>query len=269
MSRSDGIEAVTFDFGNTLVPVGRADLAAVVDVLAAGVSRRSGVDRAAFLEAWTQERDRQFREEPPRFREVDLAVRLRRVLARLRGLGPPPAAEPWDDAAAGALVDPAEVTAGLDTYSRAFADVIPPDPAVGALLGRLRASGLRLGILSNWPLAAAIDRYAEAAGWMPHLAAVVVSERVGVIKPHLGIFTAAQAALAAPGPPLPAASVLHVGDDWAADVVGGHEAGWRVAWLHSRPADSPLPSSEPDDALEPDFVLDRLGDVEAAFAPGG
>lgn len=268
MSRLDGIQAVTFDFGNTLVPVSRADLGAVVDALARQVARRSGVDRAAFLGAWSEERDRQFREEPPRFREVDLAVRLRRVLARLRGLDPPPAAEPWDDAAASALADPAEIAAALETYSAAFAEVIPPDPAIGALLARLGGAGLRLGILSNWPLAAAIDRYAEAAGWMPRLAAIVVSERVGVIKPHPRIFAAAQAALGAPGHPLPAATVLHVGDDWAADVVGGRRAGWRVAWLRFRPADSPLPASEPDEALEPDLVLERLGDLEAVLAPG-
>lgn len=268
MSRLDGVHAVTFDFGNTLVPVSRSDLAAVVDALAGHVASRSGVDRGAFLDAWAEERDRQFREEPPRFREVDLSVRLRRVLARLRGFGPPPATEPWDDAAAGSFADTTEVAAGLDAYSRAFADVMPPDPAVGALLGRLRANGFRLGILSNWPLAAAIDRYAEAAGWLRYLAAIIVSERVGVIKPHPGIFAAAEAALGAPGAPIPAPSVLHVGDDWAADVVGGHEAGWRVAWLRSRPADSPLPASERDDALEPDLVLDRLSDLEGALASG-
>ncbi len=268
MTRPDGIEAITFDFGNTLVPVSRSDLTAVVGLLAAHVADRSGVDRAAFLTTWSDERDRQFREEPPRFREVDLAIRLRRVLARLRGVGPPPANEPWDDAAAAALADPGEVAAGLDVYSRAFVEVIPPDPTVGALLGRLRARGLRLAILSNWPLAATIDRYAEAAGWMPHLAAIVVSERVGVIKPHPGIFSAARSALGRPGPPLPAASVLHVGDDWAADVVGGREAGLRVAWLRSRPADSPLPASERNGLLEPDLVLDRLGDLEGTLAPG-
>ena len=36
--------------------------------------------------AWAEERERQFREEVPQFREVDLALRVVRILARLRGM---------------------------------------------------------------------------------------------------------------------------------------------------------------------------------------
>ncbi len=260
------LAAITFDFGNTLVPVDRAALEAVVGALADVASGAFAVDRGAFLAAWNDERSRQFREEVPRFREVDLAVRLRRVLARLRGMAVPPPGATWDDAMAAARSTADEVALGLDVYSRAFVAGIPPDPAVGALLARL-APRYRLGILSNWPLAPTIDRYAEAAGWTPHLAAIVVSERVGAIKPHLAIFRAAQAALAPAGEPrLDPGCILHVGDDWAADVVGATRAGWRVAYLRSRPSDSPLPGSDPGGDVEPDAVLDRLADLEAALA---
>ena len=259
------LAVITFDFGNTLVPVDRSALEAVVGALADAAAARFGVDLSAFLAAWGEERARQFREEVPRFRETDLAVRLRRVLARLRGMAAPAAEETWDDAAAAGWSTTAEIDLGIDIYSRAFVAGLPPDPAVGAMLARL-APRYRLGILSNWPLAATIDRYAQAAGWTPHLAAIVVSERVGAIKPHPAIFRAAEAALAAAGePPLDPASILHVGDDWAADVVGGARAGWRVAYLRVRPPDSPLPGSEPDDGAEPDLVLDRLADLEAAL----
>jgi putative hydrolase of the HAD superfamily len=259
------LAAITFDFGNTLVPVDRSALEAVVGALAEAAAARFDVDRTAFLAAWAEERARQFREEVPRFRETDLAVRLRRVLARLRGMATPAPEAAWDDAAAAGWSSAAEVDLGIDVYGRAFVAGLPPDPAVGALLARL-APRYRLGILSNWPLAATIDRYAEAAGWTPHLAAIVVSERVGTIKPHPAIFRAAEAALAAAGePPLAPGAILHVGDDWAADVVGGARAGWRVAYLRARPADSPLPGSEPDGDAEPDLVLDRLADLEAAL----
>jgi FMN phosphatase YigB (HAD superfamily) len=261
--------AITFDFGNTLVPVDRAALEAVVGALGDVAADRFGVSRGDFLAAWGDERARQFREEVPRFRESDLAVRLRRVLARLRGMTPPAPGRHWDDAAVAAHSTAAEIDLGVDVYSRAFGEAIPPDPAVGALLSRL-AGRYRLGILSNWPLAATIDRYVEAAGWLPHLGAVVVSERVGTIKPHPAIFRASEAALAKPGAaPLPPGAILHVGDDWAADVVGGSRAGWRVAWLRTRPSDSPLPSSEPGDAAKPDLVIDRLADLEDALAPLG
>jgi len=260
------LAAITFDFGNTLVPVDRTSLEGVVGMLADAAVPRYGVDRTAFLAAWAEERARQLREEVPRFREVDLATRLRRVLARLRGMAPPAPTAAWDDEAAAACSTADEVAHGLRVYSDAFVAGLPPDPAVGALLARL-ATRFRLGILSNWPLAVTIDRYAAAAGWTSHLAAIVVSERVGTIKPHEAIFRAAERALAGPGAPPPApASILHVGDDWAADVVGAARAGWRAAYLRARPADSPLPGSEPDDGAEPDLVLDRLADLEAALA---
>ncbi|MCU0477386.1 MAG: HAD family hydrolase [Chloroflexi bacterium] len=259
------LRALTFDFGNTLVAVDRAALEVVVGALADAAASRFGVDREAFLVAWAEERARQLREEIPRFREVDLAVRLRRVLARLRGAPAPSWDAAWDDAGTAGRSTPDEIDFGLDVYSRAFVAAIPPGPLEGALLARM-ASRYRVGILSNWPLAVTIDRYAEAAGWTPHLAAIVVSERVGVIKPHPAIFRAAEAALAPAGaPPLDPGSVLHVGDDWAADVVGATRAGWRSAYLRARPADSPLPASEPDGDGEPDLVLDRLADLERAL----
>jgi FMN phosphatase YigB (HAD superfamily) len=263
--RQPPLRVVTFDFGNTLVPVDRAALQAVVGALADAAAPHFDVARNAFLEAWKEERERQFREEIPRFREMDLTVRLRRVLARLRGMEAPAPGTSWDDGAAARRSTPGEVALGVDVYSAAFVTGIPPDPAIGPFLARL-ARRYRLGIVSNWPLAATIDRYAEAAGWTAHLAAIVVSERVGTIKPHPAIFRAAEAALAAPGEaPPPPVSFLHVGDDWAADVVGATGAGWRAAYLRARPADSPLPGSAPDRDADPELVLDGLLDLEAGL----
>ncbi len=193
----------------------------------------------------------------PRFREVDLSQRLVRILARMRGMSPPPDDTPWDDAAAAELSRPDEVEWAVDVYSRAFVRALPPAPDASALIERLSA-GYRLAILSNWPLAATIDRYVEAAGWARHLAAVIVSQRVGVVKPHPAIFAAAARALGDPPP----AEVLHVGDDWVADVVGARRAGWRAAYLAGRPGDSPLPGSQRDDTVAPDLELATLADLE-------
>jgi FMN phosphatase YigB (HAD superfamily) len=256
------IAAITFDFGNTLVPVDRASLRRVVELTANAVCARSrDVDRTAFLDAWAEERERQFREEVPQFREVDLAQRLVRVFARLRGgMAAPAPDERWDQDSAAVHSDPDEVAAAIDAYSHAFVDGLPPGPSVGAMLGRLAAS-YQLAILSNWPLAATIDRYAEARGWLPHLRAIVVSQRVGTIKPHPAIFAVARDALGGPAP----GSILHVGDDWAADVVGADAAGWQAAWVRDRPADSPLPASERDGSLAPAFVLDTVADLEGVL----
>jgi FMN phosphatase YigB (HAD superfamily) len=262
------LRAISFDFGNTLVPVGRQDLETVVERTIQAVAERSGpFDRAAFAAAWTEERERQFAEEVPRMREVDLSQRVVRVLARMRGMPNPSRDVPWDDDAAAARSDSVEIDWAVRAYSDAFVEALPVPAEVGSLLERL-AHRYDLGILSNWPLAATIDRYVEAAGWAPYLRAVVVSQRVGTIKPDPRIFRAAEAALGASGP-----AVLHVGDDWAADVVGARRAGWRAAYLEARPADSPLPTSRRGDAMDdadgdvtPDLELERLPDLEAALA---
>jgi HAD superfamily hydrolase (TIGR01509 family) len=261
---AEELQAITFDFGNTLVAVDRAALRGVVEATAAAVVVRLGpFDVGRFMAVWAEERERQFRQEVPRFREVDLAERFGRVLARLRGVSPPSADDRWDDAAASRMSEPAEIDWAVETYSRAFVEALPPPSGVGPLLERL-ARRHRLAILSNWPLALTIDRYVEAAGWAPHLMAVVISQRVGTIKPDPAIFAAAAGALGDPPP----ATILHVGDDWAADVVGAARVGWRTAYLDARPVDSPLPSSRRDGSVVPDLELAELADLDRFLGLG-
>jgi putative hydrolase of the HAD superfamily len=266
------VAAITIDFGNTLVRVDRASLRGVVEETASALARRNIVaDRPAFLAAWAEERDRQFREDVPEFREVDIDRRAIRVLARLRGMAPPPAEARWDDATAAELVAPGEVDAVVDVYSSAFVARMSPFADATTALRGLSDRGFDVAILSNWPLALTVDRFAEAQGWLPYLRAVVVSQRVGTIKPHASIFRAAEVALG-----LEAGAegrILHVGDDWAADVVGAAAAGWRTAYLRNRQEDTPLPTSEPGDALVagapvvPDLVIDELSDLERHVEP--
>jgi HAD superfamily hydrolase (TIGR01509 family) len=257
-----GIRAITFDFGNTLVPVGHDALRAVTERTAVEVAAtlRLG-DPAAFRAAWAEERERQFREEVPRFREVDLHERAVRILARLRGMRTPAPDERWDDAAAGRLAAPGEVDVVVDAYSRAFVETMPPVPGAGEVLAGLAGRGFLVAILSNWPLAVTVDRYAAAAGWDRHLAGVFVSQRIGTIKPHPAIFGFAAAALR-----LAPRHILHVGDDWAADVVGAHNAGWRVAYLRDQQADTPLPTSPRTAEAVPDLELDTLADLPSRVA---
>jgi FMN phosphatase YigB (HAD superfamily) len=256
--------AITFDFGNTLVPVGREALRRVVELTADGITRAdTTIDRTAFLEAWAEER-----EPVPRERAAVPGgglERLVRVFARLRGEAAPPPGGAWDQEGAAAFSKPDEIARAIDVYSRAFVDGLRPVPGVDGLLAGLAAEGRRLAILSNWPLAATIDRYAEARGWTPALTAIVVSQRVGVIKPHAAIFAAARTALGDPAPQ----AILHVGDDWAADVVGAATAGWRTAWVRDRPADSPLPSSEPSHDVRADLELGTVMELASRLAPLG
>ena len=251
------LEAITFDFGNTLVPVGRAGLRSVVEATGRAVIERLGpFDLDEYLAIWAEERERQFREEVPQFRETDLAHRFVRVLARMRGMPAPPDDVPWDQAAAERLSTPDEIAWALDVYSASFVGRLPPNPAAGPLLEALSGRYV-IGILSNWPFAATIDRYVDAMGWAAWVRAIVVSQRVGVIKPHGEIFEVAREVLGGPRPE----AILHVGDDWAADVVGAARAGWRVAFVNRRPEDSPLPSSQRDDSVVPDLEVASIAEL--------
>ena len=179
--------------------------------------------------------------------------------------------ERWDDASAAALVAAEEVTAVVDAYSGAFLRRMVPVADARFTLEQLAGRGFALGILSNWPLALTIDRFAETHGWNAYLRAIVVSQRVGTIKPHPAIFRAAEEALGLTAADAP--RILHVGDDWAADVVGANGAGWRTAYLRDRQHDTPLPTSSPDSgsgtgaegtaAVAADLEIDELSELDA------
>lgn len=252
------LRAVTFDFANTLVPVHGSTFRAVMELTVDAVMAPCRIaDRVAFLAAWAEERDRQFREDVPEGREVSLPQRVARVLARQRGMRPPPPEVRWDDAAAEQRSEPAERQLVVDEYTSSFIVAMPEPPGVKDMLMRLHDSGLRLGVLSNWPLSITIERYVAAVGWARLLTAVVVSERVGAIKPSPLMFATAQAELGArPG------EILHVGDDWTADVVGARRAGWRAGYLRGVQQDWPRQPVDPDDGVVADFVIERLADAE-------
>ena len=260
----DGIEAITFDFGNTLVPFPAAPMDKVVRLTAEMAADLVGCPVGDFVNVWGEERLRQFAEEVPEGREADMDVRVLRVLARLRGRPVPPAGIRWDDAALEAYCEPREIEAILETYAAKFVVNTPVPPDVGPMLARL-ARSRRLAIVSNWPLALAVDRFVEAAGWLPYLSAVVVSHRVGAIKPRPEIFEVAARELGVPSGP----RILHAGDDLGADVVGAHGVGWKAAWVKVKPEDSPLPVAPPAPASRPDIEIDSILDLEAALGLPG
>ena len=262
---SSGITAITLDFGNTLVPFPGGPMGDVVRLTAQDAAARFGSSVEEFVRDWGEERLRQFDEAVTEGREADMDVRVARVLARVRGLPTPPPGMRWDDVGVRAYSEPDEVQAVLNTYADAFVRVTPVPPQIGPMLERL-ADSYRLAILSNWPLALAVDRFAEEAGWTEHLSAIVVSHRVGVIKPWPRIFEVAASELGVASGP----SILHVGDDIGADVLGANSVGWRSAWVRLKPEDSSLPTAPPAPYAKPDLVIDSVLDLEARLAlPGG
>lgn len=87
-----------------------------------------------------------------------------------------------------------------------------------AALERLRAAGLRLGVVSNSD--GRVAEALEAAGLRDYFDVVVDSALAGVEKPDPAIFRAALEVLE-----VPPGEALYVGDLYDVDVVGAHAAG--------------------------------------------
>lgn len=260
VERYPDLEAVSFDFGNTLVPFPGGPMGEVLAMTASRCAELAGSSAAEFARVWGVERLRQFEQDVPEGREADMDVRARRVLATLRGIAAPDARGRWDDAALKIVVGEPDVDTVLQAYADAFVAVTPVPPLVGPMLERM-ARRYRLAVVSNWPLTLSVERFLERARWRRYLTAVVISHRVGAIKPRPLIFEIAARELAVASGP----RIIHVGDDTGADVAGAQAMGWRTAWVREKPADSPLPVAIPAPEAIPDVTIDTILDLERAL----
>ena len=95
-------------------------------------------------------------------------------------------------------------------------------------LGRLRAAGFRLGVVSNSD--GRVEEALRAAGLSDYFDVVIDSRLVGFEKPDPRIFEAALAALR-----VRAEESLYVGDLYEVDVVGARAAGIEPVLLASSP----------------------------------
>jgi putative hydrolase of the HAD superfamily len=125
-----------------------------------------------------------------------------------------------------AAFPPGAFGAYFDVVYRHFEDADAWDvfPDVLPALSALRARGCRLGIVSNFD--GRLFRILDGLELAPWFQSVTLSSRVGVAKPHPGIFARA---LAQHG--VPASAALHVGDSPVEDAQGARDAGLGAALL--------------------------------------
>jgi len=98
-------------------------------------------------------------------------------------------------------------------------------PHARELLGELRAAGLKLGLLSDFPPEAKLENLGLAGLWD----AVLCSERTGALKPSARPFRAMADALGcSPG------QILYVGNSRRYDVAGAQRAGMQAALIARR-----------------------------------
>lgn len=114
----------------------------------------------------------------------------------------------------------------LNDYESTFQHSCTPFPHLHEMLDHLRASGYRLGLISNGRTEFQM-RTVRALALESYMEVILISEAEGVRKPNLEIFHRALYRLAV----APEESV-YVGDHPDADIRGALKAGMRTVWKH-------------------------------------
>jgi putative hydrolase of the HAD superfamily len=139
----------------------------------------------------------------------------------------------------------------LASYFEAWEPHTLTDPQAPALLRRLRADGIRIGVLSNtmWPRTRH-EQFFVRDGIHELIDGAVYTSEIDWTKPHPEAFRAAMAAIGVSDP----AGCVFVGDRPYDDVYGAKQAGMRAVLI----ANSDVPAFA--DA-EPDAVITRLEEL--------
>ena len=221
------VEAVLFDYGNTLMTFERPDQA--LDKAYARIRDRlleagHPAPEASVLVRDIHDRvEREFSEHQASgdLEEIDLVTASRRAYADL-----------------GLHLDAATLDEVLRLEQVAWWEGIRIDVDAVAVLDELRARGLRVGLCSNAPYRVrSMYEQLEHFGLDGHLDAITFSGAVGWRKPSPRIFEAASAALGVP----PDRTVM-VGDSLRDDVAGALAAGMATVLLERV---SPVQTSAP------------------------
>ena len=136
-----------------------------------------------------------------------------------------------------------------EAFLNAMAEICTPLPGALSLLKTLKGKA-KLGIITNGFTALQEIRL-ERTGLRDYFDLLVISEQIGVAKPHPAIF---DYALEQAGNPA-RSRVLMVGDTAESDILGGMNAGLSTCWLNAHQRTLP-------DGVEPTWTVTTLGELE-------
>jgi putative hydrolase of the HAD superfamily len=229
------LDAILFDYGNTLIEFGPRQLRLVHGAIERYLSDYGTVDR----EKLETVRDRQL--SAPflnGYRENDLAELCAELLRDVAGVDP----------------TPAQTSALVRLRCESFHACVKVDPSVPALLERLRRR-YRLAMVSNYPCGQCVRDSLDKLDMGRLFDVVVVSGDLGLCKPHPKPFeTALQALDVEPH------RALYVGDNWLCDVQGSKRLG-----MHSVLISQFVPyqqiEADPNDH-QPDARVAHLDELE-------
>lgn len=108
-----------------------------------------------------------------------------------------------------------------------MADICKTLPGAVELVTHLHENNVKMGIITNGFVQLQQIRL-ERTGFLPYFSPVVISELVGVAKPHAKIFEYALEQMGSPNKD----QVLMVGDTLESDILGGNNFGFDTCWLN-------------------------------------
>jgi HAD superfamily hydrolase (TIGR01549 family) len=232
------IDAVIFDYGNTLVRFDREEVHAYDRALATVLEREMGpFDFDTLRTVRDADRHRPYEGDPPPYIENDMRVITANLLETLYGRTPG-----WE-----------EVDAIVAVRREEFVKLLRTEAAVRKLLDEL-CGPYRLALLSNYPDGQAIRESLAHEGLADAFEAVVVSGEVGRVKPHPEPFRAVLEAMG-----VEPARAVYVGDNWRADVQGSKGVGMKSVYYTKWQSPENLPKREGD--FTPDVEITDLADL--------
>jgi len=144
-----------------------------------------------------------------------------------------------------------------EQFLDAMAEICKPLPGALELVTTLHKQGVKMGIITNG-FAQLQEIRLQRTGFKPYFSPVVISELVGVAKPHIDIFTYALTKMDNPAPE----QVLMVGDTLESDIVGGNNAGFDTCWLnHHRDLDSRSGSKQTNTEITFTYQVNSLTEL--------
>lgn len=229
------IEAVVFDYGNTLVEFGPRQLKTQAQALERRLNEWFGEVDGEALQAV---RGRQI---TAPYRNGFVENQFDRVMIELV------------QEVCGEELTPQQLDILLEERHRAFHQSIRIEPEVVAMVSGL-SENFRLGFISNYPCGPSIRTSLHNTGLHDFFEAIVISGEVGRIKPHPLIFETLLEAME-----IPAEHCVYIGDNWLADVQGAKRAGMKSILLEQHEGYEKFPPEE--DHMEPDAVLQHITEL--------
>ena len=223
--------AIVLDLGNTLLPWGERESTLLYGALGRTLAGAIG-PRPDFAA-----RAQHARETLDRKRTTMREATVEELLACFLD-EPPPAG----------LAETVELEIG-----RAFKDICRFPEGTRGILERL-ARRQPIALLSNFFLTGPIEELLDREGLTRYFAHIEVSATSGWVKPHGTPFTRVREALN-----LDHGRALMVGDDFWADIVGGHRAGFETALTHEHRQDEPSDPHAP--GVRPGRILKSLDEL--------